>query len=66
MNIPIGRRQCVGELLARMELFLFTAAIIQHFDVRPPHDVDISPEEIIVFGNLRVPADNKLIYRLRN
>ncbi|KAA0200340.1 Cytochrome P450 CYP3214A10, partial [Hyalella azteca] len=61
-----GRRQCVGELLARMELFLFTAAIVQHFDVRPPHGVDLSLEECANLGGLRVPADKKLIYKPRN
>ncbi|KAA0190606.1 cytochrome P450 CYP3214A14 isoform 2 [Hyalella azteca] len=60
-----GRRQCVGELLARMELFLFTAAIVQHFDVRPPHGVDISRDKYETTGNFRLPPDNKLVYRPR-
>ncbi|KAA0190605.1 Cytochrome P450 CYP3214A12 [Hyalella azteca] len=61
-----GRRQCVGELLARMELFLFTAALIQHFDVRPPHAVDITKTAIVNFAGARLPADDKLIYQPRN
>ncbi|KAA0200339.1 Cytochrome P450 CYP3214A9 [Hyalella azteca] len=61
-----GRRQCVGELLARMELFLFTAAIIQHFDVLPADGVDLSLEDCENLGGLRVPADKKLIYKPRN
>ncbi|KAA0188385.1 Cytochrome P450 CYP3214A1 [Hyalella azteca] len=61
-----GRRQCVGELLARMELFLFTAALIQHFDVRPPHGVDITKTAIVNLGGIRAPADDKLIYQPRN
>ncbi|KAA0188387.1 Cytochrome P450 CYP3214A3 [Hyalella azteca] len=60
-----GRRQCVGELLARMELFLFTAAIIQHFDVRPPHGVDISQDEFVTLAGSHLPSDKKLIYRSR-
>jgi hypothetical protein len=55
----------VGELLARMELFLFTAAIIQHFDVVPPDGVDISRDKYVTVGNSRLPLDNKLIYRPR-
>ncbi|XP_047739964.1 cytochrome P450 2L1 isoform X5 [Hyalella azteca] len=61
-----GRRPCAGELLARMELFLFTAAIIQHFDVIPPKGVVLSQKDIVNLGGLRTPADNKLIYRPRN
>ncbi|XP_018019415.2 cytochrome P450 2L1 [Hyalella azteca] len=61
-----GRRQCAGELLARMELFLFTAAIIQHFDVIPPKGVVLSQKDILNLGGVRTPADNKLIYRARN
>ncbi|KAA0200344.1 Cytochrome P450 CYP3214A7 [Hyalella azteca] len=61
-----GRRHCVGELLARMELFLFTAAIVQHFDVRPPHGVDIAEEGVRNYAGLRVPADRKLVYKPRD
>ncbi|XP_018006951.2 cytochrome P450 2L1-like [Hyalella azteca] len=61
-----GRRQCAGELLARMELFLFTAAIIQNFDVIPPKGVVLSQKDIVNLGGLRTPADKKLIYRPRN
>ncbi|XP_018026595.1 cytochrome P450 2L1 isoform X1 [Hyalella azteca] len=61
-----GRRQCVGELLARMELFLFTAAIVQHFDVRPPDGVDITAEDIRHYAGVRVPDDRKLVYKPRD
>nr|KAG5708851.1 hypothetical protein BaRGS_009260 [Batillaria attramentaria] len=33
-----GRRLCVGESLARMELFLYLATMIQHFRFLPPED----------------------------
>ncbi|KAK7471845.1 hypothetical protein BaRGS_00035504 [Batillaria attramentaria] len=33
-----GRRACLGESLARMELFLYLAAMIQHFRFLPPED----------------------------
>ncbi|KAF2352187.1 Cytochrome P450 [Trinorchestia longiramus] len=60
-----GRRQCAGELLARMELFLFTAAIIQNFDVMAPPGVDLNKVEIVDIGGFRAPTDTTLIYRSR-
>nr|KAG5708847.1 hypothetical protein BaRGS_009256 [Batillaria attramentaria] len=34
----VGRRVCLGEPLARMELFLYLATMIQHFRFLPPED----------------------------
>ena len=41
----IGKRSCIGELLARQELFLFTAALVQHFRFLPPEGVEKIDEE---------------------
>ncbi|KAI4530329.1 hypothetical protein MG293_019221 [Ovis ammon polii] len=55
-----GKRVCVGEGLARMELFLFLAAILQHFNLKSlvdPKDIDLSP---IAIGFGKIPPHYKL------
>ncbi|XP_037675222.1 cytochrome P450 2B11-like [Choloepus didactylus] len=44
----LGKRICLGEGIARMELFLFFTTILQHFSVScpvAPEDIDLTPRE---------------------
>ncbi|KYO28720.1 cytochrome P450 2A13-like [Alligator mississippiensis] len=51
-----GKRYCFGEMLARMELFLFVTSILQHFRFESPidcQDLDISPK--LMQGRSKMP-----------
>jgi cytochrome P450 len=36
----LGKRSCLGEQLARQEIFLFVAGLLQHFEIYPPEGKD--------------------------
>uniref|UniRef100_A0A670HWD8 Uncharacterized protein n=1 Tax=Podarcis muralis TaxID=64176 RepID=A0A670HWD8_PODMU len=48
MPFSAGRRACIGETLAKMELFLFFTSLLQRFTFQPPpgtsqEDLDLTP-----------------------
>nr|XP_060641543.1 cytochrome P450 2K4-like isoform X1 [Anolis sagrei ordinatus] len=60
MPFSAGRRQCAGETLAKMELFLFFTTIMQRFTIQPApgtsrEDLDLTPS--IGFTTPPMPFD---------
>ncbi|MCI4390646.1 hypothetical protein PGIGA_G00125010 [Pangasianodon gigas] len=56
-----GKRSCVGESLARMELFIFLVSLLQHFTFTTPggpESIDSTPE---VSGFVNLPRKYQLI-----
>ena len=59
----VGKRQCLGETLAKTELFLFFTALVQQFRFRPEVE-GVSPSEESQFGITSLPKPFKV--RLSN
>jgi cytochrome P450 len=60
----IGRRACLGEALAKMELFLFLSSMIQKFKFLPP-DPNKPPAVDYVMGVVAYPTPYKVVIEER-
>ncbi|KAK2183890.1 hypothetical protein NP493_293g04077 [Ridgeia piscesae] len=61
MPFSVGYRKCMGETLAKMEMFLFVTTLLQRFDFRMV-DVDNPPSYTdAVFGMTRCPLKYEMI-----
>ncbi|XP_030577735.1 cytochrome P450 2J2-like [Archocentrus centrarchus] len=58
-----GKRVCLGESLAKMELFLFFVGLLQQFTFSVPDGVELSTEGIT--GTTRVPEPFKVYAKAR-
>ncbi|TNN46534.1 Cytochrome P450 2J5 [Liparis tanakae] len=63
MAFSAGKRACLGEGLARMELFLFLVSLLQKFSFSVPDGVELSTEGIT--GFIRVPHPFKVYAKSR-
>nr|XP_034342496.1 LOW QUALITY PROTEIN: cytochrome P450 2C70-like [Arvicanthis niloticus] len=62
MAFSAGRRTCIREGLARMEMFLILTNILQHFTLKPlvnPEDIDTTPVQT---GLLSLPPSYELCF----
>ncbi|KAA0191687.1 Cytochrome P450 CYP3213B1, partial [Hyalella azteca] len=62
----VGRRQCVGESLARMQLFLFTAAILHRFKLEAATTTSLKSESDPATTIFNRPDRFELVLRKRN
>ncbi|KAB0348505.1 hypothetical protein FD754_013362 [Muntiacus muntjak] len=58
----IGKRACIGEGLAQMELFLFLTTILQNFVLKPLEETKDIATKPIVTGLINMPPPFKLCF----
>lgn len=62
----IGKRSCIGESLAKMELLIFLTSLIQRFKFESPEDGSLSMATVDgVFGVVHAPKPYKIVAKPR-
>lgn len=60
-----GKRACIGEVLARNELFLWIVSLFQNFTIVPdPSNPDPSLDPVVTW--ILLPPDHHLIFKRRD
>lgn len=63
--LPAGPRMCLGEGLARMELFLITVTLLRRFKFIWPEDAG-KPDFTPLFGTTQTPKPYSMKVQFRN
>jgi len=65
MPFSLGKRACLGESLARMEIYLFTTALLHRFRIEQVPGDDLKDEPMNDQIGLNFPKPYKVIFRKR-
>ena len=62
----LGKRQCPGEHLARMVLFLFSAAILQNFEISESENCSVTLEPNPSVSVMNFTQEQEMTFNYRN